>query len=160
MFKFKPNDASLYDALHTDNHFLPIIICSLVSLFLLYYSEQFTIGNSSTSQLTGANSLNRSRALNRRAENLIYNVQIIGYRVGFVNVVAYTLVTIMSGTFLLVYLVKKRYFTIIKYWFVTAYFLVLFVINCFLLSIVLNENHFYIFDLFTVLLFLWNLCRY
>lgn len=170
MFKyFQTNHHYLTDALHTENHFLPIFLCSLISLFLLFYGGQFTGASqfSSTSHQSKPNpsttdpeSTVEKIPKGPKENFIIYQLSSLGYRIGYANIIVYILIAIIFGTFVLVFLVKNGYFSVIKYWFSIAYFIILFAFNFLLINHILKSSQLFVFDLPTVFLILWNICEF
>ena len=154
MFKFlKLDHKILNDALQTENHFPPISICFVISLLLIYFGNQF----SKTTTLSNSKQ-NELNYVNTKAKSLYSNS--ISERIGIINLLVYFLILIISGTFLLLYLIRNNYIKFIKYWFILAYFVVMFLFNFIILQTLFRDNSFLVIDNITIFLFLWNFCRY
>lgn len=165
MFEFL-NHKHLAEALRTQNHFLPILSCFLVSLAVLFLCGQFP-GSFSQKRTppdvpdvlpppdrTGPH-------LIRPPQSLFDELKNIKNKFDILQIVIYTLVLIICGTFLLLFLVRKNYVQFIRYWFSAAYFLVLSLFSLMLLKMLLKDAGIpFAIDLVTVLFLLWNICGY
>lgn len=166
MFKLL-KDKHLSEAVHTENHFLPILSCFLVSLALIYLGGQFSNGHKRTPPDVPPDAFSpitkKTGAVPRpeRPEQSLFE-ELKGLRNKFdiLQIVGYTLVLIICGTFLLLYLVRNNYVRFIRYWFSIAYFLVLFFFNYLLLKALLKERTPFVIDLVSVTFLLWNFCEY
>lgn len=158
-------EKQLSEAVHTQNHFFPIIGCFLVSLALLYLGGQFS-GSQKRKPTdepdTFSPIIKKSGAVPppvRPEQSLFEELKAIRNKFDILQIVGYTLVLIIFGTFLLLFLVRNNYVRLIRYWFSVAYFLVLFFFNYMLLKTLLKDRTPFAIDLITLAFLLWNLCE-
>lgn len=161
---FEPFKAThLADALKTQNHFGPIVACFLVSLVILYYGGQFSASNKRKPPDVPDifDPASKAALPPRPPKTLFEELKDLKNKFEIIRVVIYTLVLVICGTFLLLYLVRNNYVRFIRYWFTLAYFAVLSFFSLMLLRNLLKEAGVsFAIDLLTVLFLLWNICGY
>lgn len=152
----------LADALNTRNHFLPILCCFSVSLALIYLSGLFATEDQRTAPDVPDiySSVSRATVLPSPPPSLFDELKGLKNKFDILRIVAYTVVLIIGGTFLLLYLVRNNYVRFIRYWFSAAYFLVLSFFSLLLLKTMLKHAAApFAIDLVTVVFLLWNICE-
>ena len=159
LLNLKIDFKSLKYSLLTENHFLPILNCIFISLILLYYGNLLN-RNLSKVSIDKYDKINITQFIDTKSNSILNEFKLSINNIGLINIIIYTLILIILGTFLLLYLIKHEFIKVIKFWFIIAYFLVLFFFDFLIINKFLKNNQQFVIDKITIHFLLWNFCKF